>query len=113
MSRAVMIRVRLERDGINAKSISVAGRGNWTLRCRREIRWRSREIDTWKLRYADRPEGAGPSERTASSVMSSACSAPAAKRRTSSRTKSTTAFAPVGGADPSNCFNRPAQYSVR
>jgi adhesin transport system outer membrane protein len=31
MSRAVMIRVRLERDGINAKSISVAGRGQLDL----------------------------------------------------------------------------------
>jgi outer membrane protein OmpA-like peptidoglycan-associated protein len=31
MSRAVMIRVRLEHDGINAKSISVAGRGQLDL----------------------------------------------------------------------------------
>jgi len=31
MSRAVMIRDRLEHDGINAKSISVAGRGQLDL----------------------------------------------------------------------------------
>ena len=44
--------------------------------------------------------------------MSSACSAPAAKRWTSSRTNSTTAFASVIGADASNCFRRAPEYSV-